>query len=67
MINSDENSVVFMLPNQKWGKVWHKILDSAENLFEPDDKSFPLNALENIEVKGISMVLLRLDKPVQND
>ena len=66
MINSDENSVVFTILEQNWGKVWLKILDSGENFFEPDSKFLPLSALENIEVKGRSMVLLMLDKPVHN-
>lgn len=62
MINSDEAPVVFTLPKKNWGKAWYKILDSAENFFEPGDTRLKLSPSENVVLKGRSMVLLVLDK-----
>lgn len=57
MINSDESSVVFTLPDKEWGKLWYKIMDTADTFLEPDNRDYPLHPLERIEVKGRSIVL----------
>jgi glycogen operon protein len=62
MINSDEHSVIFTLPEQNWGNVWYKILDSADCFFEPTERSLILHPQEAVEVKGRSIVLLISDE-----
>lgn len=58
MINSDEHSVLFTLPEKNWGKLWFKILDSADGYFNPTEEAYPLHYQETVEVKGRSIVLL---------
>lgn len=62
MINSSEYSVMFTLPEKNWGKLWYKILDSAECFLSPNEKALRLYPQENIEVKGRSIMLLMSGK-----
>lgn len=62
LINSDEKEVIFTLPDENWGKAWFKILDTADNFFDPDDRQFILSPSENIIVMGRSIVLLVQEK-----
>jgi len=62
MINSNENEMIFTLPEKNWGKSWLKILETSDNFFDPDERRFNLLPSENIIVKGRSMVLLIQEK-----
>jgi glycogen operon protein len=62
LINSDEKEVIFTLPDANWGKSWFKILETADNFFDPGNREFFLLPSENVIVKGMSIVLMIQEK-----
>jgi glycogen operon protein len=59
MINSYHESLPFRLPDPKWGKRWQKIMDSFDATFNDENQGEIINAEEEIEVQGRSIVLLK--------
>ncbi|WP_462317978.1 glycogen debranching protein GlgX [Marinilabilia sp.] len=59
MINSYHESLPFRLPDPKWGKKWQKVMDSFDATFNDEDQGETINAEEEIEVQGRSVVLLK--------
>ncbi len=62
LINSDENEVLFTLPDANWGKSWFKILETSENFFDPDSQEFKVLPAEHVIVKGRTITLLIQEK-----
>jgi isoamylase len=66
VFNSDFEPVVFMLPNEKWGPTWIKLIDTYYGSFEPDGV-MEVKAGDNIEIKERSIILLKQKpKPVKD-
>lgn len=57
MINSSESPVIFTFPEENWGKLWFKIIDSAECFIDPAYRSFGFGPKENIVVPERSILL----------
>lgn len=58
MFNSDQESVIFTLPDEKWSEIWYKILDSYDGFIDANCRKYKMDAGETIEVKGRSVVML---------
>jgi glycogen operon protein len=62
MFNSAANTVIFTLPEEKWGKSWFKILDTYDTFFEPERTDIVLNAKQNIDIRARSVIMLVKNK-----
>jgi hypothetical protein len=49
--------VRFTFPEENWGKVWFKIIDSSEGFIDPDARSFEFRPEEHVAVPERSIIL----------
>ncbi|EOR95170.1 Glycogen debranching enzyme [Arcticibacter svalbardensis MN12-7] len=61
IFNAHYEPLNFVLPEEKYGKEWTKVLDTHENFFETEGDRF--KSSESLLVESRSIVLLRLVKP----
>lgn len=59
MFNSYHEPLPFRLPTPKWGKKWQKVMDSFDATFNDENQGELLNAEEEFEVQGRSVVLFK--------
>lgn len=57
MFNSHYETVVYKIPDERWGRSWLKIIDTYEGLFDVEGKS-QVKADEKINVMGRSVMIL---------
>ncbi|MFO8000082.1 MAG: glycogen debranching protein GlgX [Marinilabilia sp.] len=58
MFNSYYDRITFNLPGEKWGKSWRKVMDTFDATFHDNGGGDVLNAGQEVEVQGRSVVLL---------
>jgi isoamylase len=62
IFNANHDPMTFTLPGEQWGKRWHKVLDTADDVMGRDVEPTEVKADEQIEVEARSlMVFLRVD------
>ncbi|MGQ1889262.1 glycogen debranching protein GlgX [Thermophagus sp. OGC60D27] len=59
IFHSRAESIPFILPAEKWGKKWLKILDTSELSFNEEGLAPPLQPGQQIEVKERTVMLFR--------
>ncbi len=57
MFNSHSESVFFKIPDERWGHIWLRIIDTYDGSFDLEGKT-TINAGEIVEVKERSVILL---------
>ena len=65
IFNSADVSVIFTLPEEKWGKSWYKVLDTFDSFIEPGNTESEIRARESIEVRGRSVIMLINNKKAE--
>jgi len=61
LFNAHDEPIEFVLPDERWGKAWTTVLDSARPDLEPDDVA--LGAAQAVPVGGRSVVVLERHDP----
>ncbi|WP_016777857.1 glycogen debranching protein GlgX [Anaerophaga thermohalophila] len=59
MFNSYHDVVQFSLPGEKWGKKWLKVMDTFNAEFNGEGIGEPLNAGQQVDANGRSVMLFR--------
>lgn len=59
IIHSRAEPVSFILPNEKWGKQWIKILDTSQQSFNEEGLEAPMKSGQKIEIQERSFILFR--------
>jgi glycogen operon protein len=59
LFNANPANIQFTLPSEKWGAKWIKVMDTFNAEFDEEGIGEPLNARQQVDVNGRSVLLFR--------